>query len=69
MRVRSTHTVVILEVSKASYDEIAQKLRKADYHHVFMSDGSIDMTGIALQGNSAEQGQEPPNMLLTQKGK
>lgn len=45
---RSTHTYVELEVSAAAYDEIAGKLRAADYGHVFGSDGEIDMHGIAL---------------------
>lgn len=43
-----THTYVILEVSKPCYEEIAKKLREAGYDHVFESDGTIDMHGIAL---------------------
>lgn len=42
-----THTYVVLEVSKACYDEIAKKLKEAGYDHVF-NDGEIDMHGIAL---------------------
>lgn len=43
-----THTCVELEISAAAYDEIAAKLKEADYHHVFMDNGSIDMSGIAV---------------------
>jgi hypothetical protein len=35
-------------VSKAAYDEIALLLRAAGYDHVFMKDGTIDMSGIGL---------------------
>jgi hypothetical protein len=45
---RNTYTVVTLEISAAAYDEIAQKLRAADYGHCFNSKGEIDMTGIAV---------------------
>jgi len=45
---RSTHTVATLEVSKAAYNEIAEKLKQANYDHVFIGDGLLDMTGIAL---------------------
>ena len=44
----STHTVATLEVSKATYNEIAARLREAGYDHVFLHDGVIDMTGIGL---------------------
>ena len=43
-----THTYVELKVSGSAYDEIAAKLRAADYGHVFGKDGEIDMVGIAL---------------------
>jgi hypothetical protein len=45
---RNTHTYVTLEISAAGYDEIAKKLRDADYGHCFNSSGEIDMTGIAV---------------------
>jgi hypothetical protein len=45
---RNTHTYVTLEISAAGYDEIARKLRAADYGHCFNSNGDIDMTGIAV---------------------
>lgn len=44
----STHTIATLEVSGPVYDEIAAKLRKADYFHVFLDNGTIDMSGIGL---------------------
>ena len=45
---RHTHTYVTLEISAVGYDEIARKLRDADYQHCFNSNGDIDMTGIAV---------------------
>jgi hypothetical protein len=46
--IRQTHTVVELEISAKAYDEIARKLRTTECFHCFGSDGSIDMTGIAI---------------------
>lgn len=43
-----TYTVVELEISPEAFNEIAAKLRAADYGHAFMSDHEIDMTGIAI---------------------
>lgn len=48
MPVRQTYTYAELEVSKAAYDEIAGKLRAANYDHAFMDNGTIDMHGIGL---------------------
>lgn len=46
---RYTYTYAALEVTPAVYDEIATKLRDADYHHAFDKDtGAIDMHGIGL---------------------
>lgn len=42
-----THTYAELEISKAAYDEIADKLRRAGYDHVFNGE-VIDMHGLAL---------------------
>lgn len=50
-RITSTHTVSTLEVSPQAYDEIATKLRSADYAHVFEDDrpgAMMDMTGIGI---------------------
>lgn len=53
----TTYTLAILAilgVSKAAFDEISAKLRAAgDYDHVFLPDGTIDMTHIALQDEEA----------------
>ena len=48
-----TYTYALLEVSKATYDEIAEKLKAAGYGHAFhqSADGdrtAIDMHGLAL---------------------
>jgi hypothetical protein len=57
-RLTSTHTVAVLELSKAAYDEIAEKLLAAEYDHVFDADGLIDMTGIgvAIEGKPTTRG-------------
>jgi hypothetical protein len=51
-----THTYAVLDVSHATYTEIADKLRAADYAHAFTRlgigttrDVVIDMHGIALR--------------------
>ncbi|KRR21676.1 hypothetical protein [Bradyrhizobium retamae] len=41
-------TVVGLKISQAAYNEIAGHLREHEYHHCFLSDGGIDMSGIAV---------------------
>ncbi len=55
MAIRQTHTYAELEVSAEAYAEIAEKLLKAGYDHVFEfsgvgieNRGAIDMHGIAL---------------------
>lgn len=50
-RLTGTHTVSTLELSASSYEEIAAKLRAADYAHVFEDDqpgAMMDMTGIGI---------------------
>ena len=47
----ATHTYVIMELTKASYEEIMSKMKDAGYDHVFNEhDGRqvIDMHGIAV---------------------
>lgn len=45
-----TRTYAVLEVSRATFDEIADKLREAGYGHAFDDGGrTIDMHGIGLQ--------------------
>jgi hypothetical protein len=51
-----THTYAILDVSKAAYDEIKQKLEAAGYQHALHDDRDgdgvvIDMHGIALKSS------------------
>lgn len=48
----TTHTYALLEVSPATYDEVAEKLKAADYDHAFV-EGAIDMHGIGLQRGPA----------------
>ena len=50
-----TYTLVRLPISKAAYDEIRGKLEAADYHHVIMEKGELDMTHIALEQEPAPQ--------------
>lgn len=50
-RLTTTHTVSTLELSPLAYEEIAAKLRAADYAHVFEDDqpgAMMDMTGIGI---------------------
>lgn len=49
MKLTHTHTVATLEVSAAVYDEVAGKLKAAEYDHAFGEDGIIDMSGVGLQ--------------------
>jgi hypothetical protein len=59
MTLRTTYTYVELEVSAAAYDEIAGKLRAADYDHAF-NDGTIDMHGIGLTRAADPQQADKP---------
>ena len=63
MRLRTTHTVVILAVSQATYEEIKQKLLAAGYDHAFINnryeDEIMDMTGIGLTLDDEEEEYEP----------
>lgn len=46
-----THTYALMGVSRATYREIAAKMREAGYGHAFHVEGSryaIDMHGIAI---------------------
>lgn len=52
---RSTHTYVIMELSKHAYDEIAEKMREAGYDHAFGEDGEIDMHGLAVVAVSRDE--------------
>lgn len=43
-----TRTLAELQVSKATYNEIRDLLKAAEYDHLFRSDGLIDLQGIGL---------------------
>lgn len=49
-----SHTYVVLEVSKAAFEEIREKLKEAGYEHAF-HDELIDMHGIALREGKEEE--------------
>jgi hypothetical protein len=53
LEVHMTYTYVVLDISPEAYKEIADKLRAANYDHVFTDDGEgreiIDMHGIAVR--------------------
>jgi len=44
----NTYTFALMQVSKATYDEIKQKLEEAGYGHAIQEDGALDMHGIGL---------------------
>ncbi|WP_316207302.1 hypothetical protein [Bradyrhizobium sp. SZCCHNR3118] len=54
-------TLVIMRVSQATFSEIAAEFRKHDYGHVFLRDGRIDMSGIALEADPHRA--LPPNVV------
>lgn len=45
---RFTETTAALEVSPATYQEIAEKLSRAGYSHCFSRSGELRMTGLSL---------------------
>ena len=48
-RLTQTHTVVEMEVSATTHDEIWRKLEEAGYQHAISNRGNtLDMSGIAL---------------------
>jgi hypothetical protein len=60
MKITSTHTNVLVEVSDSAFYEIHNILKKAGYEHCFQEDGSIDMHGLALQQTTeAKETTEP----------
>ena len=48
-----TRTLVCMRVSQAAFDEIATRLREADYHHAFLRDGTISMDEIGIERDPA----------------
>lgn len=45
---RATHALATLELSRAAWEEIADKLREAGYDHAFLDDDVIDMHGLGV---------------------
>ena len=44
-----TRTFATLEISKAAFDEISEKMKAAGYDHAFLDHGNVvDMEGIAV---------------------
>jgi len=55
-----TYTYVVLEISRAAYAEIRDKLEVAGYAHAFIKDDgaeAIDMYGIAVRATTQH---DPP---------
>ena len=50
-----TYTYVEMELSRAAYDEIAGKMREAEYHQAFHDAGRIDMHGIAVVPHASDE--------------
>lgn len=65
----STHTFAVMEVSKSTFNEIAKKLREANYYHAFVGD-CLDMHGIGLRLKTSpktvklKHPKAPPNELV-----
>jgi hypothetical protein len=62
MRLRQTHTYVIVPLSPAAYREIRATLLEAGYGHACLDVGTpeevIDMHGIAVQRVPEEEGDD-----------
>ena len=58
MKLSSTHTFVILQISETAFEEIKTKLTEAGYSHTFHENDEyglvIDMHGIGLASESCE---------------
>jgi hypothetical protein len=59
-----TYTYVVMDVSRAAFDEIAAKMRAAGYDHVFHED-VIDMHGIAVKATDVY---EPTAEIVKENG-
>jgi hypothetical protein len=55
-----TYSIAYLELSETAYKEIELKLIEADYHHAFLTNGVIDMSGIGIK--KIENNNEEPEM-------
>jgi len=49
-----THTYAVLDVTRATYEEIRAKLDAAGYADRFHEDGLIDLHGLAIQPQEEE---------------
>ena len=58
-----SHTIAMLEVSAAAYQEISAKLRAAGYDHAIGTNGVIDMNGIGLETTWKPAGSPPCTCL------
>lgn len=71
-RLRQTHTFVKLELSRAAYGEIREKLLAAGYEHAFQDIGKpgelIDMHGIAVAKDCQDEPKFPSNIMLPEGG-
>lgn len=66
-RLTSTHTYVILELSRAAFDEIKTKMLHAGYHFAFDEQKDktiIDMHGIAVMEDDEIK---PPSLEVIEK--
>lgn len=66
MNLRQTHTYATLEVTPATFDEIAAKLRAAGYDHAFdLEERVIDMQGIGvMKSEMVAPSAEHPDVAL-----
>lgn len=48
-----TYTTAAMQLSKAAYDEIKERMLEAGYHHVFDGSHSIDMSGVSVEPDLA----------------
>lgn len=61
-----THTYALLDVSRATFTEVARLLRAAAYHHSFDRD-VIDMHGIALRAEPDKEIRMPRKQEINAK--
>jgi len=55
-----TRTLVKMRVSQATFDEIAAEFRRAGYEHVFLRDGSIDMSEVGIEADPTRKRRAEP---------
>lgn len=62
---QTSYTTAVLELTTTAFTEIQTKLLAAGYEHAIMSNGEIDMTGIAVRRKGSshvakEEGEQTP---------